>query len=561
MKNTKNTRLRGLPPRLSAHELDNTSGSFPTVARTVLDNRNGMASVCFADDRTLRRAQDGTQRTLIYPLVMTAENISSSIDASVRSSLIPSGSISPATNEQPGRFTVSDFFVQPSYSEPSQNLHPWSDYANPESDRSTSNVFYATGSSAAEVGLGFSAPLWSKTKIELDLTPSAVHSVSCFITSSANYPMAYWNNERKLFEGIGTGVGMYSYGNDVTGLKQFLNEQVFGFAPSMDNGGSITGFSAGQYNLYGRVFDDTGFPYHPKFIATSSQCIPMSNKITAPFLLEKVVYEFSGSIKGMIGASSNTAIWTWFLLNKRPAISGSASKTQTVKYLVGSAGSLSTTTTSSICGEHYMDLIDYAQIAVSASGDTSNYLCREAPPMTPWSSIWSGAENSRQFILSSSCKNPVSYDAGLLTTFSGALGNYRALVPTMDRSGRSSGFKDSNGRDWLNANAKSTVAGTGTYSIGGGTATVSINDFYSKTNPYVLMPGDEIVVGFQLPWDRFGTVTQNSFVFANSGINKVILYGSLLKRDLDTGLLVEDDDGLNQNLTSNAIHEGVVTVR
>jgi hypothetical protein len=109
------------------------------------------------------------------------------------------------------------------------------------------------------------------------------------------------------------------------------------------------------------VFDDTGFPYHPKFIATSSQCIPMSNKITAPFLLEKVVYEFSGSIKGMIGASSNTAIWTWFLLNKRPAISGSASKTQTVKYLVGSAGSLSTTTTSSICGEHYMDLIDFSQ--------------------------------------------------------------------------------------------------------------------------------------------------------------------------------------------------------
>jgi hypothetical protein len=70
-----------------------------------------------------------------------------------------------------------------------------------------------------------------------------------------------------------------------------------------------------------------------------------------------------------------------------------------------------------------------------------------------------------------------------------------------------------------------------------------------------------LTFGFQLPWDRFGTVTQNSFVFANSGINKVILYGSLLKRDLDTGLLVEDDDGLNQNLTSNAIHEGVVTVR
>lgn len=558
MKNNKNTRLRGLPAKLSARELDNVSGSFPTIARTVLDNRNGMAPVCFSDDRTLRLAPVGETRTLIYPLAMTLENISSSMNDSQRYVLIPTGSIAANVVEQPSKFGIVDFFVEQSYSEPSQDLQPWSDFANPESDQSDSNPFYATGSRVSDIGPGFTAPLWSKTKLEIDLTPAAVHSVSCFITSSANHPMSYWNNERKLFEGIGTGVPLYSYSNDLNGLKQFLNDQTLGFSPSMDNGGAITGFAAGQYNLYGRVFDDAGFPYHPKFTPTSSQLISMSERLAAPFLLEKVVYEFSGSIKGMTGASSNTAIWTWFLLNKRPTISGSMSKGQTVKYLTGGATALSTFTTSSHLGSHYLDLVDYAQVAVSASGDTSNYLCREGAVMTPWSSIWSGVENSRQFILSSSCKNPISYDAGLLTSFSGALGNYRAFVPTLDRSGRSAGFKDSNGRDWLNANAKSTVAGTGSYSIAPGTVTFNINSEYSKINPYVLMPEDELIIGFQLPWDRFGSITQNSFVFAPSGINKIILYGSLLRLDEVTGTLVETDDGLNQNLTSNAIHEEIV---
>jgi hypothetical protein len=562
-KNTKNSRLRGLPAKLSANELANMSGSFPTIARTVLDNRNGKAPVIFSDDRTERILPVGQSRRIVYPLGMTPEAISSSIDAGLRAVLIPEGSISVVVPEQSMEFGTTDFFVQPSYSAPSQNLEPWSDCANPESDQgSFENRFYATGSAVSDIGFGFTSPLRSKTKIEIDLTPSAVHSVSCLTTSGAvnnvNHPMSYWNNDRKLFEGIGTGKALYSYPNTLNGLRSFLDEQTLGFAASIDNASSITGFAAGQYNLYGRVFDDAGFPFHPKFIPTSSQCISLSDRITEPFLLEKVVYEFSGSLKVDTG-NSNTAIWTWFLLNKRPFLSGSVTKAQTVDYLVGGAGTVSSFTTSSFTGQHYVDIIDYAQVAVSASGDTSNYLCRESTVLTPWPSIWTGTASAKQLILSSSCKNPVSYDAGLLTSFSGALGGYRAFVPTLDRSGRNAGLTDSNGREWLNSNAKSTVAGTGSYSIGAGTVTFEINDFYSKINPYVLMPGDQLTVGFQLPWDRFGGMTSTSFEFAASGINKVILYGSLLRFDPTSGQLVEADDGLNQNLTSNAIHEEIVS--
>lgn len=560
-KNTKNTRLRGLPARLSATDFNNTTGSFPTIARTVLDKRNGKAPLCFSDDRTQKLLPINEARTLVYPLAMTAEAVSSSIVAAVRSVLVPSGSITVSVPEQSMEFGTTDFFVQPSYSMPSQDLAAWSDYANPESDMATTNSFYSTGSAVADIGFGFTSPIWSKTKLEFDLTPAAIHSVSCFLPAEsdlANYPIAYWNNDRKLFEGIGTGKPLYSYPNTLDGLRSFLDEQALGFAPSMDNGGSITGFAAGQYNLYGRVFDDAGFPFHPKFVPTSSQQISLADRITEPFLLEKIVYEFSGSIAINTGGS-NTAIWTWFLLNKRPIIAGTTTKTQTVQYLTGSASALGTTTTSSITSNYYVDVVDYAQMAISASGDTRGYLGREATVIEPWPFIWSGTEYDGQFILSSSCKNPVAYDASLLTSFSGALGNYCNFMPTLVRSGRNSGLTDSNGREWLSSNAKSTTAGTGSYSIGAGTVTIGINDFYSKINPYILMPGDQLTVGFQLPWDRFGVMTSNSFTFAASGINKIILYGSLLRFDPDTGMLVEADDGLNQNLTSIAIHEEIVS--
>lgn len=561
-KNTKGTRLRGLPARLSTQELMNTSGSFPTIARTVLDNRNGIQPISFRDDRTQKILPINQTRMLVYPLAMTPEAVTSSIDVGTMTALVPTGSIVVAVPEQSMEFGTTDFFVQESWPMPSQSMRPWSDYANPESDQSTENSFYSTGSAIADIGFGFTAPLWSKTKIELDLTPASSHSVSCFSVSGsgANYPMAYWNKDLKLFEGVGNGKPFYSYSNDLNGLRGFLNEQCVGFSPSMDNGSSITGFAAGQYNLYGRVFDEAGFPVHQKFVPTSSQLIQLGDRITQPFLLEKVVYEFSGSIT-LNTPSSNTAIWTWFLLNKRPVISGSQTNPQTLNYLVGGAASFSTTTTSSYTGAYYLDLVDYAQLSVSASGDTSNYLCREGTAIEPWPSIWSGTAHSDQFILSSSCKNPVSYDAGLIATFSGALGSYYAFLPTLDRSGRNAGLTDSNGREWLNSNAKSTVAGEGSYSIGGGTVTFGINDFYSKVNPYVLMPGDQLTIGFQLPWDRFGVMTSNSFTFAASGINKVILYGSLLRFDQETGLLVEADDGLNQNLTSIAIHEEIVSSR
>src|SRR5690606_12977348 len=54
---------------------------------------------------------------------------------------------------------------------PGQSFQPFRDLDNPAADaKSTGDEFYATGSKVDEVGPGFSQPLWSKTKIEIDLS-------------------------------------------------------------------------------------------------------------------------------------------------------------------------------------------------------------------------------------------------------------------------------------------------------------------------------------------------------------------------------------------------------
>lgn len=80
-----------------------------------------------------------------------------------------------------------------------------------------------------------------------------------------------------------------------------------------------------------------------------------------------------------------------------------------------------------------------------------------------------------------------------------------------------------------------------------------------KTSPYIIMPDDELILGWQYPWpgdnkkeyaftnnDSFGLNSMTLF-----GSSKLTLYGSQIKDGK------EFHEGLNQNLTSNAVHEAI----
>jgi hypothetical protein len=80
---------------------------------------------------------------------------------------------------------------------------------------------------------------------------------------------------------------------------------------------------------------------------------------------------------------------------------------------------------------------------------------------------------------------------------------------------------------------------------------------YYKTNPYLLMPGDELVFGWQLPMSNRINSAFGKEQYAGKGTemffapvpSKITLFGSTIQEGR------EQHDTLNQLLTSPGIHE------
>jgi hypothetical protein len=87
-----------------------------------------------------------------------------------------------------------------------------------------------------------------------------------------------------------------------------------------------------------------------------------------------------------------------------------------------------------------------------------------------------------------------------------------------------------------------------------------LNEFYTKTNPYILLPTDKLTFGFQLPWSKEGSSTTKFSSLAFSpvkGIHKITLYGSSLRINPETNQLEEHHDTLNQLFSSDSVHEEI----
>ena len=500
---------------------------------------------------------------IVYPLVMTPQAIDAGLSEEAKNDLYKQPYFSgseifnrPIVASGSMKKDVSDTFVTFT---PGQDIEPFQDFANPEVDAKISNVtssnyqFFATGSLVETTGLGFQQPLWSKNRIEIDITPAAEQTFTLYKSASVgSYPMGYWNPNTKLYEGIGTGKGIDSYQSGLTGLKESLDFQTFGFAPSVDDGIALKAFPAGAYNIIARPISVFGFPYDTKFQPTSSQLITGESIISEPFLLEKLVLQISGTLT--IPAVSTTGIMTFYLLNRRSTLPNKVVGEQTIGYIASSSTNVLSTTTSSISTDYFLDLVDHIQFSLSTSLDTRGFLLnREAVITKP--SPWTGTV-SLQFEMKSVVKSPVGYEESFLMPFSGSLyAAYNCVKCKLNSSGRNQVI-EVNGRDWKNSFEKPVVIGTAAENIGGANDSFPVNSEYVKKNPYLLLPSDQLIFGFQLPSSRINDeATHSTFKFATTGINKIILYGSTLRLNPETNQLEEYHDTLNQLLSSNSVHE------
>lgn len=548
----KNTRIKFIPPRIQSSIKNASSGSgYPTIFRTSVDNRTGNYNLFFDDSKSVDFIS-GTSVAFPSGLPSGSYFLFSEITSSfsgVFSNVIPAN-------------VESFLFV--SKSEAGQKLEPFKDCENPAIEEGCfDNSFYLTGSRTEDIGEGFSSPLFDKTKITIDLgitteCSACIKSGTVADPIQDDYPMVYYNHTTKTYVGVGYGASADGlFGPDPT--FRFLSEKAYGFGPS----GEINGFPWFFYDelkSLGSPISNFGFPNHEKFItaATGSFLYPLSGVLSEPFMVEKVVLEFSGALSSSDYALDNMAISTFFILNKkRPDFVSQSFITpetdnlvsQSVVYNVHSSGSL--------------DLVTYLQISawnntVGAFPHSASALSRElnietAGDFVVTNPIWGG-----WFTVSGTVKSAEKTNGLTVAVFysgtDGAGTNFNQYMLSYPFGGRNGLYRPC-GRNWLQQMGTSEI-----------NTELAISAYYtqyctntpSRYNPYILFPTDELVFGWQVPMPFLYADT----IFLVSGSEgpslkfpvapgRVTLYGSLLRDNK------EHHDTLNQLLNTDNVLETI----
>lgn len=545
---------------MQLREMDSLTGSFSTRLRA---SSNRQASI-YDDTKTLnfQSYELASGEGIAMPSGLPVSNSALSNDE-LTTDIVVTGI---------ARKGVGDSFITFAHG---QEFQPFRDNGNPAVDGlSTGDTFYATGSKVSDVGEGFDQPLWSKTKFEIDLTPAVSHSffIENYTSASNNYPMAYWNTERKVWEGIGAGkeFGLYTAG-DVNAVSNICEDQCIGFATGINNGGiGVADLGAGS------KISNFGFPYHVKFHATSSNTIAMSDYIDSPFLLEKIVLEWSGSLafnNTLYGTTTTYTVCTFFILNQRSPFKYNDDVAQSFVYKIN-AGDTATLALGAYIPASYdgqperntiRDLVTYAQIVGFGKFTNETTIARVSrerniysgnPELTSFFGSWTG-----NLLMSGTVKNALPNDG--LTVMQLGHNNANSSFLTVNKNSARSGLFTPGGRDFVGSFSKGKVVESTDVlfpvSPGQPTGTVVVLDKQSKINPYLLQPADKLIFGWQLPiasminsmfgfpqYDGKGT----ELLFAASP-SKITFYGSSISANK------EYHDTLDQPLTSMSVHENI----
>lgn len=552
---------------------------------------------------------------------------------------------------------------------PGQEPTPFRDHGQAATDgKSSNNPFFTTGSADLLVGGGFSSPLWSKNKIEIDISVPVECGSTLFVSGysyglgepaqasmSGSHEMLYYNFALKKWEGLGQGLSYGAYHEaDLSPLPRdifynapFENHAMFGFAPGIVNMfgwdlltdsffNQVTG-SFENEAAAGTPITNFGFPYHPKFHATSSQTCNMSQYINAPFLVEKIVVELSAAytitadvyntasyldgngappgvvISSIYETTVPASINNFFILNQRKQnkFSHSEEIINAKKYDMSSvpASQISCSVPTSmklskngpnVYINTLRDLITWGGIS-SFANNMPTTATRSGMPAWCLSPIDTLSANpkalmTRDCVFSSStdaindltplswngkvymelsAKSPKKFDpnstlkigSSLFAMQSGDV--YQAYVLTHYAGGgrNALGITVPNGRNYISTIADVQKKSEYT-SLFGTQWLLEESDTYLY-NPYILMPDDQLVFGWQQPliaqirsnsatpaWDEISTfrnISTGSFSTISflPGEAKVTLYGSYISNDK------EHNDGTNQLLSSDSVHETI----
>jgi len=630
----KRSGIISLLPRNVLSIRDSKTGSYPTIARTG-DSRTGVYNTNFDDRKTL--IFGNSSNVTFGAAALSGSYYQNDLVASPSSgpTLKGSGKIVAGVSDSNIQFTKGEDlkpFVE-------ENLYAIT-------SASFNDPFYTTGSAPADVGLGFTSPVRSKTKIEIDISPHETAEIGMLVQSGANkiFPMGYYNFGRSRWEPIGRGRDFFTTGSATNPTRtytraDFLAEAMIAFSPSIYQG-SVPGTdplfpSLRKYHGgAGAVISNFGFPYHPKFHATGSQVFHMTGVLNQPFLCEKIVFETSCSYDHTRTTNAGEiSAFSFFILNQRDNffLNDPAAQRTYADSITPTSNEQFGTLTASIPADIALtaganttrvdtirDIVTYFQISSHAMpvfkpsngsymGDF--YRSRTArefnfTPSTPIPGGYAVTNNisffPKRFVVSGTVKAPrmnfaampalgVGSDNGTNSSLATYMQGYAMnLRFSMGQSGSVSGpqYGEGASRQGLgnpsgrgltgeltgidNLISSSIVGGKEVFlesetRFGGQTPKWKLPDPKSRSinSPYLLLPGDKLVLGCQVPLDtqfykyakdqvgggQIPTIAPSMKFYP--GKLKLTLYGSFVKDNK------EFHYGLNQPLTSDAIHEDI----
>jgi len=560
---------------------------------------------------------------IVYPLVMTPQAINAGLSQADKTDLYkqPYFSGSSIVNQPivaSGSMVkgVSDLFVTFT---PGQDVEPFMDFANPEVDGKVSasiggvNPFYATGSAVTTTGLGFQQPLWSKNKIEIDLDVSTPVTFGQSTYDNQDKLMAYYDFVQKTYVPIGDSRGNHQlltasnssriFGFGINNTEYYASKSI-GFGPStfgyFGNSTFVGDLEKNAGKLFATPVNSFGFPYDTKrygittnntmgaINTNKNMLMDIGKYISEPFLLEKLVLEFTGAMSSSgTDDSGFSAMSTFFILNQTNTTFAKPEKTYTalqgivvpnpspppvvLPFLdIGFENSITNGTTG-------LDLVTYCQIAaltsslLNQSASLNNSYTRdlniyqEATTPVPFSyGLNADFGYSGSFIVSASIRAPTALEySNLFRSW-----YVYSAFPTIgcvnlswldNRYGGRKSLPEPCGRNWKNLLASQNPADL--IDIGAPlNTTILTQDRTFEENPYLLLPTDKLIFGWQCPFANvsgsiLGNVGDLPQLHFPAGKGKLILYGSTLRINPETNQLEEHHDTLNQLLCSNSVHE------
>jgi len=584
------TGITSLPVRPYLQSIDNATGSYPTTYR-LGDSRTGHYSSSFDDTSAIRFQKQGTNSGLSAQVTLGQQ---------LRQGSQYSGSLVVAPNSLPDlALTSSATSVIPGVSDarvrftPGDDFTPYVEAKQYAADEiGSGDAFWATGTLPSIVGQGFTNPLWSKTKIEIDLNPTTTSEIFWSTGSSASpigSGFSYYNFDLNQWEMLGCDI-TGSAVDYVNAIPAVATGSLLAYVPGkniswagLDSVSDIIRLQSGYPTTY------AGFPSATQFNATSSQLFDVSSVIRHPFMVEKIAYEFSGSLP--LGTQNNLAEKTYFnfgILNHHQN-SRLLNSFATTYFNSGTNQTGTPSTNPSNYSMEQMravaerritvpkDLVANGVVAICENFVTKPMQKRDlniqvpASP-SPSSNAYRGTTGS--FVLSMSANTPV-YASTLqyhkaFTSGGGRKGwsgNSNDLYRFLSyqgggRSGLTNGIDGgllSTGRSFARSNAAANLSGSlkiirfdvATSGLG-----FQVYDKVRQDSPYLLMPGDKLSFYWaNQKWIEYFNTTEDDVSKFKLQIHpskgKLVLYGSMIRDGR------EFHQGLNQHLTSDAIHEDV----